>query len=73
LAISDQEAGKDLVKGCMWVVDRRAGGKEGGSESEGEGIGDEAGRTKIAWRYEKMRKFQTTVTSSSQTGMSRFS
>jgi len=53
------------VKGCMWVNEREGnaeGGGGGGSESEGEGVvGGDDGRTKIAWRYEKMKKFQTTI------------
>jgi len=51
---------RDVVKGCMWVDEKRS---EGGSESEGEGAGGGEGRGggKIAWRYERMKRFQTTV------------
>lgn len=68
------EGGKELVGGCMWVVEERNGEVGGGSESEGEGVGEgdgQVGRTRIAWRYEKMKKFQTTI--GSQSGMSRCS
>ncbi|OXM75660.1 elongator complex protein 4 [Cryptococcus neoformans Bt63] len=55
--VGEKEEGEAVVKGCMWTE----GGVPGdGSESEGEG-GVEGGERKIAWRYEKMGKFQTTV------------
>lgn len=55
--VGEKEEGEAVVKGCMWTE----GGVSGdGSESEGEG-GVEGGERKIAWRYEKMGKFQTTV------------
>lgn len=47
----------------MWVEE----GREGGSESEGEdaalgeGVGEGKGGMRIAWRYERMKKFQTTI------------
>jgi len=54
------------VKGCMWIEESRVGkGKGGeGSESEGEGFaggGEGRGGGKIAWRYARMKRFQTTV------------
>ena len=76
------EAGRELVKGCMWTEgdifpgstlstlegegSRSQGRFRRGSESEGEetGMGDGQGgdgKTKIAWRYEGMKKFETSV------------
>lgn len=64
LAIGDALDMKEVVKGCMWVDERyNTEDKEGGSESEGEGMDQDDGRTKIAWRYERMKKFQTTASS----------
>lgn len=57
LLVGEKEEGESVVKGCMWTEGGAAGD---GSESEGEG-GVEGGERKIAWRYEKMGKFQTTV------------
>lgn len=57
LLVGEKEEGESVVKGCMWTEGGAAGD---GSESEGEG-GVEGGEKKIAWRYEKMGKFQTTV------------
>ena len=52
----------DVVAGCMWVDERTTAD---GSESEGEGVGGAVGEGKggmrIAWRYERMKKFQTTI------------
>jgi elongator complex protein 4 len=57
-------AAKDLVQGCMWVDEKAEGAPaEEEGESEGEGLAEEqTNRTKIAWRYEKMKKYRTTVT-----------
>ncbi|WWC96806.1 hypothetical protein V866_003681 [Kwoniella sp. B9012] len=53
---------EELVKGCMWTEKSWRGGEESQSETEHEGDGgDEAEGKKIAWRYEKMGKFKTTV------------
>ena len=53
---------RDVVAGCMWVDERTT---TDGSESEGEGVGGSVGEGKggmrIAWRYERMKKFQTTI------------
>ncbi|KIR96337.1 elongator complex protein 4 [Cryptococcus deuterogattii 2001/935-1] len=57
LLVGEKEEGESVVKGCMWTEGGAAGD---GSESEGEG-GVEGGERRIAWRYEKMGKFQTTV------------
>ena len=43
---------KEWVRDCMWTT---------GGEEEGEGTD---GKVKIAWRYEQMKRFQTTVGSS---------
>ncbi|WWD16372.1 hypothetical protein CI109_100798 [Kwoniella shandongensis] len=64
IVVSDQ--GREVVEGCMWV-EKGASGTGDGSESEAEGgeggpggMGEEEGR-RIAWRYEKMGKYKTTV------------
>ena len=63
--VGEKEACGELVKGCMWVEERRGEMSESDGEGEnGIGGGDDGGgdgRTKIAWRYEKMKTFQTTV------------
>lgn len=72
----DEEQGRELVKGCMWVEERerereresgkgkgKYGGQEG-SESEGETVGDVGqgrGGGRIAWRYDAMGRFQTSI------------
>lgn len=68
VVVSADEAGRDLVRGCMWVDERSTAvsgkGKEVESGSEGEaegpGVGDE-NRTRIAWRYGGMDKFKTSI------------
>ncbi|RSH94823.1 hypothetical protein EHS25_004629 [Saitozyma podzolica] len=61
VVVGEPGLGRELVKGCMWVDERAQGG---GSESEGEDVGatgEGKGGKKIAWRYEGMKKFKTTV------------
>lgn len=54
-----QEALGRFVRECMWVTNSNA------EDDEDEGNGnDQAQRIKIAWRYEKMKQFKTTVGSS---------
>ncbi|WVF66015.1 hypothetical protein IAT40_000753 [Kwoniella sp. CBS 6097] len=60
------ELGKEIVGGCMWVEKGRSGTGDGDeSQSEGEldaaAEGEVSEAKKIAWRYEKMEKFKTTV------------
>lgn len=65
---------KEWVEECMWmpgVGGLKAGqGQEqaqddGEKETDGEdGEGEEGSKIKIAWRYEQMKKFQTTVNAS---------
>ena len=64
----DEELGKEVVSGCMWVEKGRTGtGNGDGDESQSEGeldglaSGEISEAKKIAWRYEKMEKFKTTV------------
>lgn len=61
--------GGEFVGGMPWVegdmkTNDKAGeggkGEDGGSESEAERMEDD-GRTKIAWRYDRMARFRTTV------------
>ncbi|KAK4686176.1 elongator complex protein 4, partial [Tremellales sp. Uapishka_1] len=66
--VGDEVECRNLIGGCMWVEEREEGKA---SESEGEGVGEEGqgrGGTRIAWRYERMKKFQTTVGSHGATG-----
>lgn len=60
-----QERGRDLVGGCMWVKEEDLG-KDGALEDEKEGrdkdeVGVEGDKVKIAWRYEGMKRFETSV------------
>ncbi|WVQ78667.1 hypothetical protein IAT38_000754 [Cryptococcus sp. DSM 104549] len=59
VVVGEEGEGRAVVKGCMWV-ERGATAPGDGSESEGEG-GVGGGERKIAWRYEKMGKYKTTV------------
>lgn len=63
IVIGEKEEIRNVVEGSMWVDETNKGD---GSESEGEGledVGQGKGGTKIAWRYERMKKFQTTIRS----------
>ena len=63
VVVGEEGESRDTVAGCMWVEE----GREAGSESEGEdaalgdGVGEGKGGMRIAWRYERMKKFQTTI------------
>ena len=65
VVVGEEVSARELVKGCMWVDERGLGsgsgakGEESGSEGEVDGEGD--GRTKIAWRYNGMDKFKTSI------------
>ena len=56
---------QEFVEGCMWMPgapsSARADDEDGDVKAEG---GD--GKIKIAWRYEQMKQFQTTVAFSNQ-------
>lgn len=60
---------RELVRGCMWVdegvVLASHGEGQGGAgeqDSDAEGLEvDDGNRTRIAWRYDKMKRFQTSV------------
>lgn len=80
----DQEDLNELVKGCMWIEESAkkvavaaanakdpADGNLDGDDSDGEGLApglDDGNRTRIAWRYDKMKKFETSVSSRSASG-----
>lgn len=58
------EDGRRWAEGCMWMPGVNAGVREGGEkddDEEGGGKEEDEEKVKIAWRYEGMRKFQTTV------------
>lgn len=55
---------KQFVESCMWATDRPIGGEYQDPEEEST---DNVGKVKIAWRYEAMQKFKTTVSSQSMT------
>lgn len=56
IVLAERGDGRAFVDGLPWVEGR----DDAGSESETEG-GVDDGRTRIAWRYDRMAKFQTTV------------
>ncbi|KIP12449.1 hypothetical protein PHLGIDRAFT_56188, partial [Phlebiopsis gigantea 11061_1 CR5-6] len=56
---------RNFVEGSMWLPVSSAHAADDDQEEKTEG--DDA-KIKIAWRYEQMKKFQTTVTSSDQSG-----
>jgi elongator complex protein 4 len=63
---SDEEQElRDLVKGCMWVDEATMTAQQqyaADGDSDAEGLeADDGNRTRIAWRYNKMKKFQTSV------------
>lgn len=74
---NDKEDLEELVKGCMWmeesakrvaVMDANAKdpGNADGDDSDAEGLADDldsGNRTRIAWRYDNMKKFETSVSS----------
>ncbi len=51
---------RDLVRGCMWVDDSIVTAQTE-VDSDGEGLEEDDGKNRIAWRYAKMKKFQTSV------------
>jgi len=74
---SDKEDLEELVKGCMWIEESAkrvavmdANAKDpatgDGDDSDAEGLADDLDsgyRTRIAWRYDNMKKFETSVSS----------
>jgi elongator complex protein 4 len=69
--VIDDDA-NDLVKQCMWIP--------GGAKSVSSRLADDEDeeqpplddKIKIAWRYEQMKKFQTSVSSTTYVSLSRF-
>ena len=51
---------RDLVGSCMWCPNTGLASK---TLTDDEGAGEEDDKVKIAWRYENMQKFRTTVSS----------
>lgn len=61
--------GDDLVRGCMWVDGAAASQPD---DSDGETLeSGGGGGIKIAWRYDKMKRFQTTVGGQSALDLTR--
>ena len=72
---NDVEDLEELVKGCMWMEESakrvavtEANAKDpgivDGDDSDAEGLADDldaGNRTRIAWRYDNMKKFETSV------------
>lgn len=56
---------REFVEGCMWTPGASSSNPIADEEKEERQQGDDA-KIKIAWRYEQMKQFQTTVTSSNQ-------
>jgi hypothetical protein len=74
--VIDDDA-KDIVMECMWTpgnATETSPSPAGHGDGEGEGEGDEASdeKIKIAWRYGHLKKFQTTVSSSSSSYVTYF-
>lgn len=69
--VADRDGATALVNGCMWLPPSREGntGSTGASNIEDDEAAGAEEKIKIAWRYEKMQQFQTTVASSSSTCM----
>jgi elongator complex protein 4 len=79
---SEMEDLEELVKGCMWIeesakrvavadANAKDPGNPDGDDSDAEGLADDldgGNRTRIAWRYENMKRFETSV--STRTGSS---
>ncbi|KAJ3737021.1 PAXNEB-domain-containing protein [Lentinula guzmanii] len=61
---SDQDA-LDWVKGCMWFHSSASSNPSLEEDAEDQKPTDEEQKIKIAWRYEQMKQFQTTVGSTS--------
>ncbi|KAE9410879.1 PAXNEB-domain-containing protein [Gymnopus androsaceus JB14] len=62
LVVGGYQNALDWVKGCMWFHSSASQAEETG---EDEKPADEDQKIKIAWRYEQMKQFQTTVGSTS--------
>lgn len=61
---------QNFLEQCMWLPKSTTDGVHAGADDE-----DQIGRDdkiKIAWRYEQMKQFQTTVTSSNANAYVRF-
>lgn len=56
---SEDELGR-FVRECMWMSKDAQANVNDDEEEEGNGD-DELQKVKIAWRYEKMKQFKTTV------------
>lgn len=49
---------RDLVESCMWCPSE---GSASRALTDDEGVGEEDNKVKIAWRYENMQKFRTSI------------
>jgi elongator complex protein 4 len=56
----------DLAANCMWMHSTGTPGQASHEPDEGATGDGEKSEVKIAWRYENMKKFQTSVTTPSQ-------
>lgn len=63
---------KSLADGCMWTSGPTEGAATGLQDDHPPNV-EEDTQIKIAWRYEKMRQFQTTVPSASFCAFARMS
>ena len=76
LCIVDEDVDAFLAE-CMWTPGAPSAGAtpaaaSGKDEEEEEKAGEEDAKIKIAWRYEQMKQFQTTVPASNQYVVSSF-
>ncbi|KAJ4486367.1 PAXNEB-domain-containing protein [Lentinula aciculospora] len=62
LVVGGNQDALDWVKGCMWFRSSTSSSEE---STEDQKPNDEEQKIKIAWRYEQMKQFQTTVESAS--------
>ena len=64
------EKAKDFLEGCMWLPGSNTGVPSTPSaiadDEDDEATKSHDAKIKIAWRYEQMKQFQTTVPSSNQ-------
>ncbi|KAF8306842.1 PAXNEB-domain-containing protein [Clavulina sp. PMI_390] len=76
--LGDEEDAANFVNGCMWLPPSKDSADTSGTSASGSGAqksskadeedeeaADSDAKIKIAWRYEKMQQFQTTIASSS--------
>ena len=59
-----RDGGRELVDGCMWLSPSAV------VDDEDAQAGDDEAKVTIAWRYENMKRVETTVSASAKVGES---